>query len=295
MADYTVIGHIAVDRVISAYEDRVQIGGSPTYASLAARGMAGKIEAITKVGSDISEDHVSQLKRIGLDIREDIVKDATTTKFVLDYSIPERRLRVEGVCVDILPSDVIEATGAVLLSPIVGEIPQQTYSRIDAEVLALDPQGFVREVQRDGAIKHRAWYDGDLLQRTQIFKSSERELRLITQETDCLKGLKKLTGLGIEVTVATKGQEGATLMTDSGAFDVPSVEDIAVRDPTGAGDVFMGCFFQAYLEGEDPIWCACMGSALASGVVETVGPRIELSVNEVNERAEGLYDRVVKV
>lgn len=295
MADYTVIGHIAIDRVISAYEDRVQIGGSPTYASLAARGMGGKIEAITRVGSDISEDHISQLKRIGLDIREDIVKDATTTKFVLDYRIPERRLRVEGVCVDILPSDVIEATGAVLLSPIVGEIPQQTYSRIDAEVLALDPQGFVREVQRDGAIKHRAWYDEDLLQRTQIFKSSERELRLITQETDCLKGLKKLTGLGIEVAIATKGQEGATLMTDSGAFDVPSVEDITVRDPTGAGDVFMGCFFQAYLEGEDPIWCACIGSALASGVVETVGPRNELSINEVNERAEGLYDRVVKV
>jgi len=295
MADYTVIGHIAVDRVISAYEDRVQIGGSPTYVSLAARGMGGKIEAITKVGSDISEDHVSHLKRIGLDIREDIVADATTTKFVLDYRVPERRLRVEGVCVDILPSDVIEATGAVLLSPIVGEIPQQTYSRIDAEVLALDPQGFVREVQRDGAIKHRAWYDGDLLQRTHIFKSSERELRLITQEADCLKGLKKLTGLGIEVAIATKGQEGATLMTDSGAFDVPSVEDIAVRGPTGAGDAFMGCFFQKYLEDEDPIWCACMGSALASGVVETVGPRNELSVNEVNERAEGLYDRVIRV
>ncbi len=140
MADYTVIGHIAVDRVISAYEDRVQIGGSPTYASLAARGMGGKIEAITKVGSDISEDHISQLKRIGLDIREDIVKDATTTKFVLDYRIPERRLKVEGVCVDIIPSDVVDATVAVLLSPIVGEIPQQTYSRIDAEVLALDPR-----------------------------------------------------------------------------------------------------------------------------------------------------------
>ncbi len=127
MADYTVIGHIAVDRVISANEDRVQIGGPPTYTSLAARKMGGKIEAITKVGSDISEDHVSHLKRIGLDIREDIVADATTTKFVLDYRVPERRLNVEGVCVDILPSDVIEATGAVLLSPIVGEIPQQTY------------------------------------------------------------------------------------------------------------------------------------------------------------------------
>ena len=295
MTDFTVIGHTAIDRVITAYEERVQIGGPPTYVSLAARVMGGEVEAITKVGSDIGEDHVSQLERIGLDVKEYIVEDATTTKFVLDYTVLERRLKVEGTCVDILPEDVVEVTEAALLSPIVGEIPQKTYTVIDAEVLALDPQGFVREVQTDGTINHRAWYDEKLLQRTQIFKSSERELRLVTRETDCLKGLNKLTGLGIEVAIATKGREGATLMTDSGAFDVPPVKDIAVRDPTGAGDVFMGCFFKAYLEGEDAVWCACMGSALASGVVETVGPHNELSMNEVRDRAELLYDRVIRV
>lgn len=257
--------------------------------------MGRKIEAITKVGSDIGGDHISQLERIGLDVREAIVKDATTTRFVLDYRVPDRRLNVEGVCVDILPCDVSEATEAVVLSPIVGEIPQKTYTAIDAEVLALDPQGFVREVQPDGAINLRAWYNEDLLPRVDVFKSSERELRLITQETDCLKGLKRLTRLGVEVAIVTKGEGGSTLMTDGGAFDVPSVEDLAVRDPTGAGDAFMGCFFQAYLEGEGPIWCACMGSALASGVIETVGPKNNLSMKEVKERAEVIYDRVIRV
>jgi ribokinase len=295
MTDYTVIGHIAIDRVITATEERVQIGGPPTYASLAAGVMGGEIEAITKVGSDIGADHISQLEWIGIKIRENIVKDASTTKFLLDYRVPDRRLNVEGVCVDILPCDVIEATEAVVLSPIVGEIPQKTYTAIDAEVLALDPQGFVREVHPDGAINLRDWYDEDLLQRIDVFKSSERELRSISQEIGCLKGLKKLTGLGVEVAIATKGAGGSTLMTDSGAFDVPSVEDLAVRDPTGAGDVFMGCFFQTYLEGEDPIWCACMGSAMASGVVETVGPKTNLSMKEVKGRAEVVYDRVLRV
>jgi sugar/nucleoside kinase (ribokinase family) len=295
MTNYTVIGHIAVDRIITATQERVQIGGPPTYASLAAGVMGGEIKAITKVGSDIGGDHISQLERIGLDVREAIVKDATTTRFVLDYRVPDRRLNVEGVCVDILPCDVIETTEAVVLSPIVGEIPQKTYTAIDAEVLALDPQGFVRDVQPDGAINLRAWHNEDLLRRVDVFKSSERELRLITRETDCLKGLKKLIGLGVEVAIVTKGEGGSTLMTDSGAFDIPSVEDLVVRDPTGAGDAFMGCFFQAHLEGEEPIWCACMGSALASGVVETVGPRNNLSLKEVIERAEFLYDRVIRV
>ena len=295
MADYTVIGHIAIDRIINAYEERVQIGGPPTFASLAVTEMGGAIEAITKIGSDIGDDHLSQLQRMGIDVREYIVEGATTTRFVLDYRVPERELTVEGICVDISPEDVIDASEAVLLSPIVGEVPQQTYSLIEADVLALDPQGFIREVQPDGTIRHRAWFDEDLLHRTHIFKSSERELPYVTQEPDCLRSLEKLIMLGVEVAIATKGQEGATLMTDSDVFDIPSVKDIAVMDPTGAGDVFMGCFFKMYLEGEDPIWCSCMGSALASAVVETAGSHIKISTKKVNERAEDLYDRVVKV
>ena len=295
MTDYTVIGHIAVDRVLDAHEERVQIGGPPTYASLAATEMGGAIEAITKIGSDIGDDHLSQLRRIGIDARESIVECATTTRFVLDYRVPERLLRVESICVDISSKDVIDVSDAVLLSPIVGEVPKQTYSLLEADVLALDSQGLIRKVQPDGTIKHRAWYDEDLLHRTHVIKSSERELPYITQEPDCLRSLKKLIGLGVEVAIATKGQEGATLMTESGAFDIPSVKAIAVRDSTGAGDVFIGCFFKMYLEGEDPLWCSCMGSALASGVVETVGSHIEISRKMVNERVEGLYDQVVKV
>ena len=295
MADYTVIGHIAVDRVLDAYEERVQIGGPPTYASLAATVMGGAIEVITKIGSDIGDDHLSQMQRIGIDVRECIVEGATTTRFVLDYRVPERKLMVESICVDISSEDIIDISEAVLLSPIIGEVPQQTYSLLEADVLALDPQGLIREAQPDGIITHRLWYDEDLLHRTRIVKSSEKELPYITQEPDCLRSLKKLIGLGVEVAIATKGQEGATLMTESGAFDIPSVKDIAVRDPTGAGDVFMGCFFKMYLEGEGPLWCSCMGSALASGVVETAGSHIEISRKMVIERAEGLYDRVVKV
>jgi fructokinase len=295
MTDYTVIGHIAIDRVLDAHDERVQIGGPPTYASLAATEMGGAIKVITKIGSDIGDDHLSQLQRMGISGRECIVEGAATTRFVLDYRVPERRLRVESICVDISSKDVIDVSEAVLLSPIIGEVPKQTYSLLEADVLALDPQGLIRKVQPDGTIKHGDWYDEDLLHRTHIIKSSKRELPYITQEPDYLRGLKKLVRFGIEVAIATKGEEGATLMMESGVFDIPSVKDVAVRDPTGAGDAFIGCFFKMYLEGEDPLWCSCMGSALASGVVETTGSHIEISRKMVNERAEGLYDRVVKV
>ena len=66
-------------------------------------------------------------------------------------------------------------------------------------------------------------------------------------------------------------------------------------DLTGAGDVFLGAFMSEYLEGEDPAWCACMGSAMASLIVETAGARIEAPKREASRRAEELVERVVRV
>ena len=77
-------------------------------------------------------------------------------------------------------------------------------------------------------------------------------------------------------------------------FKVPAYESDS-QDSTGAGDVFLGAFMSEYLEGEDLEWCACMGSAMASLVVETLGARIEATRREVSRRAEELLDRVVRV
>jgi sugar/nucleoside kinase (ribokinase family) len=66
-------------------------------------------------------------------------------------------------------------------------------------------------------------------------------------------------------------------------------------DPTGAGDAFISGFFSEYLDGEDHSWCASMGAAMASCVVETVGARIDASRKLVRERAENVYNRVVKL
>ena len=64
---------------------------------------------------------------------------------------------------------------------------------------------------------------------------------------------------------------------------------------TGAGDVFLGSFMSEYLRGEDPIWCACVGSAMASLVVETLGARIDSSNRDAFHRAEELLECVVRV
>ena len=173
---------------------------------------------------------------------------------------------------------------AAILAPIVGEIPVETLRAIKSRTIALDPQGFVRRLESGGSISLQPWCDIELLSRLSVFKASERELRLVAGEGGWV-GLKKLARLGVKVAIETHGGEGAHIMYAGGRMIVPAYVGETV-DTTGAGDAFIAGFFSAYAFGESVEWSAALGSAAASAVVETVGPRIKIGRTELFERAE---------
>jgi len=295
MADFAVIGHVAIDRIITDHGERIQLGGPPTYVSLVTRKLGKSVRTVTKVGGDIPDDFIAQLEGLGIDLEGMIIDGAETTRFILDYRGAERRLRVGSVCEVFGPEDLAGLPEVALLAPIVGETPASVLSNIESDMIALDPQGFVRDIRPDGTILPKHWFDESLMKRLTIYKSSEDELRLVTGNLDSMKGLEKIIGLGAEVAIATKGGEGALLVVREGRYRVPALSVGKALDPTGAGDVFIGVFFSEYLDGEDPSWCSSMGAAMASCVVETVGARIDASRKLVRERAEDVYNRVVKL
>jgi sugar/nucleoside kinase (ribokinase family) len=161
--------------------------------------------------------------------------------------------------------------------------------------MAVDPQGFVRAQWRakDDSILLKRWTDEGLLQRFSVFKSTAHELQSFSGISDTLKALDKIIENGPEVAVATMGEEGSLLMTKSGkVYRVPVSELGVKRDDMGAGDCFSTGLFCEYLDGRDPLWCASMGSALASCILETVGPTIEASLEEIRERAEVVFNGI---
>jgi len=295
MDELAVVGHIAVDRIITPSDSRTQLGGSPTYVSLVARRLGTTVRAVTKVGGDLPDALRRQIRELGIDLRGQVVEGAATTRFVLDYRGADRRLSVESVCEEIGPEDIRDPPRAVLVAPIVGEVPPAAVSALTgAELIALDPQGFVREVREDGSVGPRRWFDEDLLRRVTVYKSSEDELRLVTGINDPWRGLGRILELGAEVAIATRGARGSLLLTREGRCVIPVYGSEAV-DPTGAGDVFIGAFLTEYLRGEEPLWCASMAAAAASAVVETFGADIALSMRRLRGRAEEVYDGVVRL
>jgi 2-dehydro-3-deoxygluconokinase len=279
-----VVGHIAIDRIITRDDERHQLGGPPTYVSLITNLLGTPLKAATKVGGDFPEDYASELASRGLDIRDSIDASAKTTRFVLDYTQRVRGLGYDSLCTPITPKDVAGLPDATILAPIVGEIPQDTLEALESRVLALDPQGFVRKLEPSGSIRLQPWRDAGLLHRLSVFKSSARELRLVAGEAGWA-GLQRLNELGVKVAVETLGSEGAHIAYEGRKLIVPAYMGETV-DTTGAGDAFIAGFMAEYATGEDVEWCAAVGSAAASAVVETVGPRTKIGRGELFERSE---------
>jgi sugar/nucleoside kinase (ribokinase family) len=285
-----IVGHVAIDRIITCGGEWRQLGGPPTYVSLITNLLGVHLTAATKVGGDFPNEYVSELATRGLDIRGSIVSSAETTRFVLDYTGPERGLGYESLCVPIAPQDVEELPDAAIIAPIVGEIPRETLRALKSRTLALDPQGFVRKLEPGGSISLQPWCNMDLLSHLSVLKASERELHLVAGERGWA-GLEKLVELGVKIAIETHGGEGAYVRYADRKMIVPSYSGETV-DTTGAGDVFIASFFQAYAAGEDVEWCAALGSAAASAVVETVGPRIKIIREELFDRAEKVHDGI---
>jgi len=292
-----VVGNFAVDRIVSPKMStpKTALGGPPTYASLSARNLNANVAVISKVGDDFPNDYLAWLRNKGIDVSYvKLVENASTTRFTLRYTGQERQLRLEASAPKIFPEDVPEnvQAKAVLAAPIVDEMPLETFNKLRraTETLALDPQGFVRGFDKHGNVRMRRWSDQRMLERVDVYKSSVQEIRMVTGTADPRLAMKKIHDFGVKVVLVTKGAKGSTLSFEGNLHEVPACSPRKVTDPTGAGDVFFGAFLAEYVRGKDPVWCAYLGSAAASFIVEEVGPTSFGSREEVYARALKAYE-----
>jgi len=298
--DLVVVGHFAIDVIVKGdAPPQGALGGPPTYASLAARKMGASVGVISKVGDDFPEEHVKFLKDSGIDLKGlRVVKGAKTTNYVLIYNDGVRRMvlkaRAPSIELGDIPPDLVSK--CILLAPIAGEIAHPVVSELRrrAECLCLDPQGFVRNFLRDGTVVLTRWFDRHVLGSIDVLKASLREYEQIMGKGRLRDGLRKLHDLGISMVIITLGEDGSILSLRGRLFAIPAYEAKTV-EPTGAGDVYIGAFLAEYAKDEDPVWCACVGSAAASFIVEDFGPTKFGERDEVLKRARELYERVAEV
>jgi len=299
MFDLVTVGHFAIDLITSPKitKPKQTLGGPPTYVSLAARKLDAKVSVISKVGEDFSDRYITWLKANGVDLSGiKRVKGASTTRFVLEYSNWKRRLQLKSQAPPILPEDVPSSlqAKAIHVAPIVNELSRNVVDKLRtlAGILSLDPQGFVREFDAKGNVHLRRWEDQKLPEQIDLYKSSSSEIRMVTGLADLKLAMEKIQDYGAKIVIVTRGMKGSKLLLEGKLYDIPACKPRVIQDPTGAGDAFIGAFIAEYLKGKNPVWCACVGSASASFVIEGVGLEVFGERKEIYARASKIYGKL---
>lgn len=299
MFDLVTAGNFTIDLIISRKiaNPSFTLGGSSTYVSLSAKQLGSKVSVISKVGKDFSKKYVSWLKANDIDLSGlKLVKKALTTSFTLRYRYGKRKLQLRNQAPQILLEDIPASlsTKAIHISPVANEMSQEVVRKLRTltSILSLDPQGFTRKFDKERNMSLRKWHDPEILERIDVYKSTLDEIKMTTGITDLRASMKKVYDFGSKIVLVTRGIKGSVLLFDGKFYTIPSCKPKILKDFTGAGDTLIGAFLSEYIRGENPVWCACVGSAAASIKIESIGPRLLCGKEEIYRRAAKIFKKV---
>jgi len=299
--DLVTVGHFAIDYIHSPriVTSKPTLGGPPTYVSLAAAKLGAEVSVISKVGEDFSNESIKWLQNNEIDLSGlKRVKGTSTTQFEIKYQkYWKRKMRLKArappISADDLPASL--QARAVHVAPIANEISEELVTKLRkaAGVLSLDPQGFVRGFERRGNVSLRHWKGESVLEHVDVYKSSLDEIKAVTQTKNLQQAARRIGDYGVKIVIVTRGMAGSLVFFDNTFYNIPAYPSKNVLDPTGAGDAFSGAFLAECLRGKEVLWCACVGSASASLVVEGVGPERFGEREETYARARKIYEKLL--
>ena len=302
-SDIVVVGHFSIDsiKLPNWSTPFLTIGGAVTYVSIISRRLGKTVSIISKIGADFPKAYLWLLDKEGVNLSNIIKsKNEKTTSFELDYDknlkkrILKLRYKTSSLQVNDLPSN-FEAK-VIHLAPIVDEISYKEIVKLrkNTKVLSLDPQGLLRNFSDNGVIRLNSNFDKEILKLIDIFKSTSEEIKSLTNQSNLKLAIKKVHNFGVKIIIVTQGSKGSILSIDGDRYLVPAYQSKGVVDPTGAGDCFIGGFLSEFIDKKDTLWCACVGSAAASIIIEKRGPISFGEREEIYQRAYAIYEKETK-
>lgn len=273
-----VVGTVAFDTVETPFgrAERV-LGGSATYAALAARVVGAPVHLGAVVGRDFPDGHVEALRSRGVDT-EGLVRDPEGETFFW-----------AGRYGHDLNSRETLATHLNVLATFRPDLPQ-SYRQPSVLCLGnLDPtvQSAVIDQASGGrplvvADTMNFWIEqtpdalAETLRRVDVLVINDEEARQLAGVPSLVKAARAVRAMGPETLIIKKGEHGALLFCGDEMFAAPAYPLEEVVDPTGAGDTFLGGFAghlaRVGSAGPEAMRQAVVvGSALASFVVEAFG------------------------
>jgi sugar/nucleoside kinase (ribokinase family) len=292
-----VVGSVAVDDIDGPLGwQRDLLGGSASFIAVAASYFTRNVSLVAVVGDDFDEEHLAFFRSRGIDTRGVERRSGKTFRWVGRYAndlATRETLDTQlGVFGEFRPRLTEEHGGADLV--FLGNIDP---------VLQLEVVEQSRHPKLIAADTMHFWINGHraalvaTLRRVHTLLINDEEARQLAEEHNLVRAAAKIRKMGPHSVVIKRGDSGALLFHDEGAFAAPALPLEDVRDPTGAGDTFAGGFmgYLAYAGRFDPatIRAAMIyGSVMASFAVEqfSLDGLRNLTPALIQERFDAFHD-----
>jgi sugar/nucleoside kinase (ribokinase family) len=261
--DYLVIGHLSLDQV---NRGTARMGGSVAYAGGTALALGCRVAAVTSaVRRELPPRPVPGMRWRRVPARR-------STRFESLTTAAGRQLRLLGRAAPLVLADVPRAwrrAAIVHLAPIAGEVDPQLVQRLDAALIGLTPQGWLRRWDGGGGVRPRFWPLAEtVFPRASAVILSEEDLES-WRDLDAYRRWARLL-------VLTQGRRGCTVFWD-GTWRQVDAARVAERDATGAGDIFAAAFLTHLWRHADPWRAARFANAVAAPSVTRCGLHAKLA------------------
>ncbi len=300
MMGVLVVGTVTLDTVETP-QKRVEdvLGGSGTYAAVAASFFGNPVRLIGVVGADFPDAYADFLQTRSIDLEGlTRIENGKTFRwggrYAEDFNVRDTLFTELNVVTDFHPvlPDTYKETPYLFLA---NDPPQLQLSIIEQisnpTLIVCDTMDFWIHEEREALEK--------TIERVDILILNDSEAKLLTGESNLLNAARAILRKGPHRVIIKKGEHGAISVTESFFFSAPAYPLTQVVDPTGAGDSFAGGFM-GYLASVDDVSESSIRKAMMYGTVIASFNIEDFSINrqksvqfdEIEARYRELQDAV---
>ena len=111
-----------------------------------------------------------------------------------------------------------------------------------------------------------------VLKHVDILSLNRREALTLFATDKIEVTIPRLQQLQLPLVYLRLGADGAYIITPGGLYPIPTVPDLRVVDPTGAGNSSSGAVLAGFCQGHDPVTIGLMGTISAALCLAQYGP-----------------------
>ena len=265
-----LLGSIALDTIETSHGKQEHLlGGSATYAALASsKFLKPKIVGI--VGSDFSKENLKILEDSCENLQDLQIRRGSTFRWGGKYSESgderETLFTDLGVFENFTPhlSSFNKNPDYIFLANISPDLQLNILSQCENKpFVILDTMNLWIDIAKNDLL--------DVIKKSDILLINESELMQLSEKRNFAEAASDVLKWGPKTLIVKYGSKGAVCYSNEKSFSIGVIQDLVVKDPTGAGDSFGGGLVSALAEGLSMEQAMIRGTAMASFCIENFG------------------------